>query len=109
MEAYAYTTIMMTFPIVDTVGYSDNNAVNGVMAADRFVTLAPNPANGKVTVAATCGMTRLAAYSPIGERVLDMDVFGVSTTLDVAGWPPGCYVVHIETLFGTAIKKLVVQ
>ena len=105
----------LMFPIIDTssgVGYGpDTNVVSvtEVSMANRFVVLTPNPAKERVSVTSTCGMSHLTAYSPNGEMMLEKDVSGNGITLDIAGWAPGCYIVHIKTLLGTAVKKLLVR
>ena len=109
------TSHMLMFPIVDTtggVGYGpDTNgvAVNEASAANRFVVLTPNPAKGRVRVVATCGLSHLTVYSPTGEAVLEKELSGTETALDIAGWAVGGYVVHVTTPLGTAVKKLLVR
>jgi hypothetical protein len=109
------TCHMLMFPIVDTtsgVGYGpDTNgvAVTEVSMANRFVVLTPNPAKGRVRVVATCGLSHLTVYSPTGEAVLEKELSGTETALDIAGWAVGGYVVHVTTPLGTAVKKLLVR
>ena len=105
-----YDEFFLAFPILtpDTVNHLQNITVDTVNLVDRLVAVQPNPATERVKVVASCGMERVMAYNTAGVKVHEQAATGLSTTLNVAGWPAGTYILHIQTPLGVSTKRLVV-
>ena len=86
----------------------DDSLAVQVALVDRLVAVQPNPATERVKVVASCGMERVTAYNAAGVKVYDQAATGLSTTLEVTGWPAGTYILHIQTPMGVSTKRLVV-
>ena len=102
--------LVFLYPILtppDTSGHG-NEAVGEVNMLERMVAVQPNPATEQVKVVASCGMERVMAYNAAGVKVHEQAATGLSTTLNVAGWPTGTYILHIQTPLGVSTKRLVV-
>ena len=99
----------LMFPILtpDTVHGGDSLSVQ-VSLVDRLVAVQPNPATERVKVVASCGMERVTAYNAAGVMVHEQAATGLSTTLEVTGWPTGTYILHIQTPLGVSTKRLIV-
>ena len=69
------------------------------------IRLFPNPAADRVTIHSGCGQQQtLAVYSIDGRLMLQIPI-AVETTLDLAGWQRGVYIIRI----GNRTEKLIVQ
>ena len=86
----------------------DDSLAVQVALVDRVVAVQPNPATERVKVVASCGMERVTAYNATGRKVHEQAATGLSTTLNVQGWPAGTYILHIQTPMGVSTKRLVV-
>ncbi len=92
------------FPIVEP--YGDTLSVQTV---ERFTSLFPNPATGRVSVFSSFGLNSVRLYSVSGAEVLRREgLSGTLATLELGALPAGTYLVHIDTPAGTAVKRLVV-
>lgn len=76
--------------------------------AEADVRLYPNPAAGRVTVAAE-GMRSVRLVNLMGQVVLSRQQQASSAVLDLQRIPAGIYFVRVETADGVAVKKLVVK
>ena len=93
------------FPIVEP--YGDTLSVQTV---ERFTSLFPNPATGRVSVFSSFGLNSVRLYSVSGAEVLRREgLSGTLATLELGALPAGTYLVHIDTPAGTAVKRLVVS
>ena len=105
-----YDEFYLVFPILtpDTMDHPQDMTVDTVNMVDRLVAVQPNPATERVKVVASCGMERVTAYNAAGVKVHEQAATGLSTTLEVTGWPAGTYILHIQTPLGVSTKRLVV-
>lgn len=73
----------------------------------------PNPASNVVTLSwsqsVTSGATHVAVYSINGNMLLNSTYTTTNTTIDVATWPRGIYIVRMENGSTTNVQKLVLQ
>lgn len=76
---------------------------------DRVTQLMPNPASGDVNVVSYYLQNRVVVYDLKGNKVLERQDPGSSTTFSVSSLPKGVYVVAIHTPAGIATKRLVVE
>ncbi len=76
---------------------------------DRVTQLMPNPASGDVNVVSYYLQDRVVVYDLKGNKVLERQDPGSSTTFSVSSLPKGVYVVAIHTPAGIATKRLVVE
>ena len=51
----------------------------------------------------------ITGFPLVAASVLEKELSGTETALDIAGWAVGGYVVHVTTPLGTAVKKLLVR
>ncbi len=95
-------------PIVlgDTTGWAARS-VSIIEASATEVTLTPNPAADRVTVAAE-GMERVELIGVDGTVLLRKDCHG-ECQIDLTGLAAGLYLVRATTPRGTATRRLVVQ
>lgn len=98
--------VCIVYPIIAP---PEGAAVDKVNTADRLVLITPNPTSEKARVVSSCGMSRITAYNTAGEMMYSQEVSGTSANVPVAGWPSGCYIFHVKTPMGTAVKKLMVN
>lgn len=94
----------MLFPIVD-------GSVNGLNNVDvnSLTYVYPNPAKDQVMLASSFNMDKVEIFNMIGQKVYENSVNGISTTVNVADFTPGTYVVKMFTEAGLATKKIVVE
>lgn len=67
--------------------------------------LFPNPTNGNITIEAE-GMRRITVSNTLGQIVLDEEVDGDHTMLNMSQFGAGTYLVRIHTESGTALKRV---
>ena len=69
----------------------------------------PNPASEQLNV--TCGekMQSLALFNPTGQRVRQMEPCGSEAQIPLSGLPRGLYLLKVETVAGSAVRKVVVE
>ncbi len=73
------------------------------------VILFPNPATDEVFIQSKQPVQQIRLLSLLGKVVLDNDVDGKKTRIDVSGLKPGVYVVEVETQDALITRKLVVE
>lgn len=95
----------------DTTHHSggDTLGVGKVQTLERFVSLLPNPASGRVQVVSSIGLKHVEVYNPAGVKVMELPASGLSLTLPLDALPEDTYLVRIATPTGTVTKKLVVS
>ena len=73
----------------------------------------PNPASNVVSLswpqAATTGATHVAIYSITGNMLLNNTYTTTNTTIDVAAWPRGIYMVRMENGAASFVHKLILE
>lgn len=77
----------------------------GVPEYSGQVSIYPNPTMGSLTVEAP-GMQRIAVYNMIGQTVQEMSVNADAVSLHLKGLPSGMYLVSVQTMEGTIVKRL---
>ena len=94
----------MLFPIVD-------GSVNGLSNVDinTLTYVYPNPAKDQVILASSFNMNKVEIFNMIGQKVYENTVNGITSTVNVAGFTPGTYMVKMYTEGGLATKKIVVE
>ncbi len=75
----------------------------------RFTRLMPNPARERVSVLSSYKMSRIEVYALDGRKVLEQEVGGISTVMEVKDLPRGTYIVAVYLPHGVATKKLVLE
>lgn len=108
----------MMYPILtppispqDTTQHSGGGTlgVDNVQTLARFVSLQPNPADSRVQVVSSIGLTHVEVFNPAGVKVMDIPASGLSVTLSTEALPADTYLVRIATPTGTVTKKLIVK
>ncbi len=103
----------MLFPILappdSTWGGEGTESVQTADLVSRYTNVTPNPASQQVRITSSFGLKSIEAFDAAGRRFCRVEAHGMAGTLDVSAWPRGTYVLHITTLNGTAVKKLIVE
>jgi len=89
------------------VSYS--NTVMVKFRADGFISLSPNPANGKVRVNGSFKKGVISVINSGGQTVLIKSTNTGSEILDIAGLRPGIYMVHFSDHANSLYTKLVIR
>ena len=94
-----------------TVLYDTILGIGQPSLPDRMTSVMPNPANERVKVLSSIGMSEVDVYDMSGRKVKEvrMPSGTLTTTIDTREWPSGAYVLRIKTLQGIATKKLAVR
>lgn len=77
--------------------------------AGRYTLLMPNPAREKVSVVSSYKISHIELYALDGRKVLEQEVDGISSVVDVSGLPSGTYIAAVYLPHGVATKKLLVE
>ena len=80
----------------------------GVDETEAQVKVYPNPTNGFVTVEAE-GMTEVSVYNTLGQCVLQKEVAGNPTVLDLQQVSEGLYLLRVKTENGIISKRISVE
>ena len=111
----SYTVILTLYGICDTVTVTETLNVTGVVGIsntaleDKALTIAPNPARDKVTIAVTgdLKMNQIVMVNILGQVVLDKQEQGNTTqVVDISRMASGVYMVKVITDKGHITKKL---
>ena len=80
----------------------------GVGENEALVKVYPNPTKGVVLVEAD-GMIQVSAYNAIGQCVLQKNVKGRQTSLDLQRFASGLYLLRIKTTEGEVARRITVE
>ncbi len=99
----------VSFNICDTTHYNpgDNEGIS--YGLDQFVKLFPNPATNHVQVVSSFKILHIEIYDTQGRQILNREVDGHSSLIDLGKLQQGDYFAIIHTSFGNYTKKLVVK
>jgi hypothetical protein len=79
------------------------------VAANRYVTLMPNPAHGEVQVVSSFGINRVEVYNIQGKLMEETNASGITVSISTKDWPSGTYFAIVHTPAGSFSKRLVVK
>jgi len=102
-SAWGVDLDMMIFPIINGAGLNSNIDVN------TLTYVYPNPAKDQVILASSFNMNKVEIFNMIGQKVYENTVNGITSTVNVAGFAQGTYMVKMYTEGGLATKKIVVE
>lgn len=88
---------------------SFSNIVTVKLREDGFISLSPNPAKDKVRVNCSLKKGLISVINSGGQTVLNRSVNTGSEILDIAGLPPGIYMVHFSDHANSLHTKLVIR
>ena len=80
----------------------------GVGENEALVKVCPNPTKGVVLVEAD-GMIQVSAYNTIGQCVLQKNVKGRQTSLDLQRFASGLYLLRVKTTEGEVARRITVE
>ena len=80
----------------------------GVGENEALVKVYPNPTKGVVLVEAD-GMIQVSAYNTIGQCVLQKNVKGRQTSLDLQRFASGLYLLRVKTTEGEVARRITVE
>ena len=78
---------------------------DGIEEVANNANVYPNPANHQITVEAE-GMNQVTLINMLGQRVYDAAVEGDTTTISLADYESGLYMVRINTENGVITKQV---
>ncbi|MDX2359798.1 MAG: T9SS type A sorting domain-containing protein [Crocinitomicaceae bacterium] len=77
---------------------------------ERMIAVYPNPVETSITIAISSGEGKsYAIYDLSGQIMLEDEIMSTSTQVDIASFPQGFYVIHIELEDGRSIAKKVIK
>ena len=92
--------LVYQYPVRHDVGTGDT-------PLSRHTHLVPNPAHESVVVNTGYTLRRIEVYNSRGILVYSEPAWGMTTTIDLTGWPSGSYIVVVGTQKGRTAKVLV--
>lgn len=92
--------LVYQYPVRHDVGTGDT-------PLSRHTHLVPNPAHESVVVNTGYTLRRIEVYNSRGILVYSEPAWGLTTTIDLTGWPSGSYIVVVGTQKGRTAKVLV--
>lgn len=101
-SAYSTDCDLFIFPIIEGSGLND-------VDINSLTYVYPNPAKDQVILASSFNMNKVEIFNMIGQKVYENTVNGITSTVNVAGFTPGTYMVKMYTEGGLATKKIVVE
>lgn len=102
-SAWGIDLDIMIFPIINGAGLNSNIDIN------TLTYVYPNPAKDQVILASSFNMNKVEIFNMIGQKIYENSVNGITSTVNVAGFTPGTYMVKMYTEGGLATKKIVVE
>jgi len=102
LSAWSADLDIMIFPIINGLGLNN-------VDVNSLTYVYPNPAKDQVMLASSFNMDKVEIFNIMGQKVYENSVNGISTTVNVADFTPGTYVVKMFTEAGLATKKIVVE
>jgi hypothetical protein len=75
------------------------------------ITIIPNPSNDKITISSTAitGITQLSIFNVSGEKVLEMELTGNETQIDISALLRGVYFVRVQDDKTIKVEKMIKQ
>lgn len=92
--------LVYQYPVRHDVGTGDT-------PLSRHTHLVPNPAHESVVVNTGYTLRRIEVYNSRGILVYSEPAWGLTTAIDLTGWPSGSYIVVVGTQKGRTAKVLV--
>lgn len=89
--------------------YVDTKAPVQQVAQETSLNVFPNPARERINVECEAEMRRVTLCNALGQQVLRVNPNAPQAELQVAGLPRGLYLLRVETVGGTAVRKVVVR
>jgi hypothetical protein len=71
------------------------------------VSVYPNPAADELTVNSETTITEVCLYDAMGRQLLQTSVQSPQAKINMSAYPEGWYLLHITTLQGLSVKKIV--
>jgi len=92
--------------------YLDNLKLTGATGIEdqqgqNEISVYPNPTNGNFTMELTAGNGEFQIFNVLGEKVLESQVTGLRSEVDLGNNPSGVYFIVVKTGEGSVTKKIV--
>ena len=97
--------------IVGESGMSNESCITGIDDRDdhHSVSIFPNPTDDRFTISADFPFTHVSVVNTIGQVVLNKDVIGNHTEINVSQLPEGIYLVKILDGKNWIVRKIIVE
>ena len=89
--------------------YVDTKAAVQQVAQETSLNVFPNPARERISVSCETEMRRVTLCNALGQQLLRVNPNAPQAELQVAGLPRGLYLLKVETVAGSAVRKVVVE
>lgn len=97
--------VVMTNTATNIIGWPAGIAT---LSADNKMELYPNPATNQLTIKTLHGdYSSLAIMSSVGNTVMQHEITGISTSIDVASLPAGIYYITLKGTGGVTVGRFV--
>ena len=100
------------FVSITAQGYKPTHITSSQMGLNEVdaseAKIAPNPATNRCQVEAA-GLKRVTLFNVMGQPINTVTASNDQCTLSLTGVPAGIYLIKIESLSGTSMKKLIVK
>ena len=80
----------------------------GINESEASIKVYPNPTSGKITIEAV-GMTEVSVYNTLGQCVLQKEVSGELTTVNLQQVSEGLYLLRVKTVEGFISKRITLK
>ena len=89
--------------------YVDTKAPVQQVAQETSLNVFPNPARGRISVECETEMHCVTLCNALGQQVLRVNPNVPQAELSVSGLPRGLYLLKVETVGGSTVRKVVVE
>ena len=96
VAVYDYCESDMVTVEVTVTDVEENSVIEGIY---------PNPTNGILNINATA-MQQITVVNALGQVVINVEVSGDQTTIDMSGFEAGVYMVTVRTENGSSVKRI---
>lgn len=83
--------------------------ITGLEEFNSFLEIFPNPADESLSIIANQELTQLKIFNSFGEVVFLRSPSVKKLQINTSGFPPGIYILRLETRQGTATRKLIIK
>ena len=89
--------------------YVDTKAPVQQVAQETSLNVFPNPARERISVECETEMRCVTLCNALGQQVLRVNPNAPQAELSVSGLPRGLYLLKVETVGGSTVRKVVVE
>ncbi len=104
------TTLSLVGQPEDTITQpEDTSSLARINMVDKYSHIFPNPAKEKLNVQSSFKIEDIEVFNYLGQKIFEKGVKGYNTTIDIANFEKGNYILKINSLSGVTNKKFIIQ